>query len=36
MGDYSKGNGAGRRSVEILQNVRVFVASPGDVSKERK
>lgn len=36
MGDYSKGNGAGRRSVEILQNVRVFVASPSDGSKERK
>ncbi len=36
MGDYSKGNGAGRRSVEMLQNVRVFIASPGDVAKERE
>ncbi len=36
MGDYSKGNGAGRQSVEMLQNVRVFIASPGDVAKERE
>jgi hypothetical protein len=36
MSDYSKGNGAGRRSVEMLQNVRVFIASPGDVAKERE
>lgn len=36
MGDYSKGNGAGRRSVEMFQNVRVFIASPGDVAKERE
>jgi hypothetical protein len=39
MSNYSnsiKGNEAGRRSVEMLQNVRVFVSYPSDVAKERE
>ncbi len=38
MSDYTdiKGNIAGWRSDEIFQNVRVFIASPGDVAKERE
>ena len=38
MSDYTdiKGNRAGWRSDEIFQNVRVFIASPGDAAKERE
>jgi hypothetical protein len=30
------GNRVEKRSIEMLQNVRIFVASPGDVTKERE